>query len=167
MVQPIHLEFTRNSETKFICDRHSRFEVRIQRSEIIYRKSFSHRTFGGEALSLKAATIWRDYLLEKAGPPSPRPYSLSKNKRNKTGKVGVGFVKRVHDDSVEITGVIARWRDISGKYISKCFSVRKMGFEKALSIATRLREIKELELSCYHKMDNMVIHGSTLRFHPS
>ncbi len=161
MVQALHLELKRSRETKFIHAHGCGFVVRIQRGGILHRKHFSARIHGGEALAYKAAGCWRDEQLAQVGPPLARPYCLNKNKRNKTGKVGVGFVKNQRG---QVTGVIARWREDCGKFVSKSFCVKKMGFETALSAAKTLRELKELELQCYHQMDHLLISRNNRRF---
>lgn len=167
MIEIYQLEFVKSPETKFIYQCPAGFEVRITRSGLVHRKSFSCRHYGGQVLSLKAAKAWRDEYLSILGPPRAHPYCMSSNKRNKTGKVGVSFVKRVDDGHLRVTAVVARWREDCGRFQSKSFSVKKWGFDKALQAAKTLREIKEEELQCYHQIDHLMIHEQKMRFNLS
>ncbi|MDL5055066.1 AP2 domain-containing protein [Oscillatoria laete-virens NRMC-F 0139] len=157
MVKPLHIEFKRTEKMKLISAHRGGFVVRIQRRGVRYQMNFSFRNYGGEALALKEAIVWRNDILSHAGPPQPHPYCMSHNKRNKTGKVGVSFIRR----GADITAVVARWREAQGKFMSKSFSVAKLGLEQALAAAKALREIKEMELQCFQQIDDLTMQQQT------
>ena len=62
--------------------------VTIQCRGIIHRSYFSDGVYGGKQKAFAAAKVWRDRIIEKYPPLSPREYSSIVKKNNRSGVAG-------------------------------------------------------------------------------
>ncbi|NTW49676.1 MAG: hypothetical protein HGB19_08130 [Chlorobiales bacterium] len=126
--------------------------VRVYRDEAIYSKLFSDRRHGGKRKALEAAMAYRDELetlLNKTG-NSPRQNTrmpvVVRNKRNKTGVIGVCLRTRQLGDGKISQCYSVTWAPEPGIQRCTSFSVAKWGKKEAFRKACELREkmIKEV-----------------------
>lgn len=121
--------------------------VRGYRNSRTFSKLFSDRKCGSKEKSLEQARAFRDELLQKLAdiPKKGRQRRfVTRDKRNKTGVIGVTKVSRKGKDGKSIESYSVSWRPSPG--IQKCtsFSIRKYGEAKAfeLAVAHRKKMIK-------------------------
>lgn len=126
--------------------------VRVYRDEAIYSKLFSDRRHGGKRKALEAATAYRDELETLLNKVDNRPRRnnrlpvVVRNKRNKTGVIGVCLRTRQLESGKVSQCYSVTWAPEPGVQRCTSFSVAKWGKKEAFRRACELREkmIKEV-----------------------
>jgi hypothetical protein len=130
--------------------------VRIEsKRKVVVSKVFTDSVYGGEALSLKAAMLYRDAQAKKLGLSLTGIQNHHKlDKRSKSGVVGVTLTTTTKQGQAK-PYLIYFWRARLGTKLNRAFSVKKYGYEQAyiLAVKERLRwsgETLETVVAPYH-----------------
>ena len=134
--------------------------VRGYRNGKTYSKLFSDHKCRGKEVALQHAKSYRDGLHNKLSeiPKSGRQRRfVTRDRRNKTGVIGVTRIARIAKDGQVIESFSVSWRPAPG--VQKCtsFSIRKYGESKAfqLAVAHRRKMIRQTYgLSALRGMDH-------------
>jgi hypothetical protein len=114
--------------------------VRIYRKgsrDPVSSKLFSDLKCNGNLVAYKLATKWRDAEIEKHGIKKITTSAHVREKRSKTGVVGVCFSRDVMENT---TRVYCRAQaTLNGVFHSKSWSIRKWGYKGAWSKAVNYR----------------------------
>ena len=110
--------------------------VAFRRRGKAYYKSFYDVGCGGSRKALAAAIAWRDRQLRRTKVLTRREFNELKRSNNRTGAVGVYFLRPPHQPQ----GVwLAKLTFPRGKQMTRSFSVRKYGHSDAFEHALAAR----------------------------
>ncbi len=116
--------------------------VRIVRGDERIMKFFSDQAAGGKRLSQTAARLFRDETLSRLQRQGIRVRGkniVCKNKRNRSGVIGVTRVNKKKADGTSAPYYLVTWHPMPGVQRTTSISILKYGEEKALKKACRIR----------------------------
>lgn len=122
--------------------------VRGYKNGIRYSKLFSDRKCGGREDALNKASVFRNELYARLSsiPSKPRVQKIvSKDKRNRTGVLGVSKLSKTGKNDKNLVFYSVTWRPKAGSQKCTSFSIAKYGEELAFKKAVSLRYEKLVE----------------------
>lgn len=148
------------------------FQVHFKRSGKTYQKFFSDSKYGGKELAKEQARIYRD----KAEPHVPAKvdrrettrWANEKNKRNKTGVIGLHFRRRKKADGSESLYVVAVAAPAPLKQLHKQFLVGDRDIDEVIAeaarwrsaiLAERARKYHDDKIAWRNALDDLIARG--------
>ncbi len=125
-------------------DTHGWF-VRIYNESVTYSKLFSDKKLGGRDKAFQAAIEFRDALIKEIGKSYPSRRIVRRDRRNKTGVIGVCRTRKRNHSGTYSEYFSVSWSPEYGVYKCRMFSINKYGEKKAFQMACDWRKKMELE----------------------
>lgn len=116
--------------------------VRVARGSERIVKFFGDGKFGGKRLAQQAAKNFRDETINKLNREGKRPRMkklVARQKRNRTGVIGVSRVERVKADGTRVPYYSVTWHPQPGVQRGTSISILKYGEEMAFKKACAIR----------------------------
>ncbi len=126
-------------------DTHGWF-VRVYNESVTYSKLFSDKKLGGMDRAFDAAIAFRDELYEEVGKTFPTRRVVRRDKRNKTGVIGVCRTRKRNQSGSYNEFFSVSWSPEYGSHKCRMFSISKYGEKEAFRRACALRQQVELEI---------------------
>lgn len=125
--------------------------VRVYKNGKTYSKLYSDSKYNGKERALKFAQKARELALETISkiPDKPIRRLVTRDKRNKSGVVGVSKTQKTLKSGKVNSYYQVTWSPQPGKIKNRQWSVRKYGEERAFELAKNFRD--EVMLSVYGK----------------
>lgn len=120
--------------------------VRVYNRDVTHSKLFSDKKYGGREEALHLALEYRDELEAQVRANSPGRRVVQRDKRNKSGVIGVCRTRKRNRNGTYSECYSVSWSPEVN--IKKCrtFSIQKYGEEEAFRLACELRKSKETEI---------------------
>ncbi len=126
-------------------DTHGWF-VRVYNESVTYSKLFSDRKFGGVERAYHQAIAFRNALYEEVGKTFPTRRVVRRDRRNKTGVIGVCRTRKRNQSGSYNEFFSVSWSPHYGGHKCRMFSIAKYGEQEAFRRACELRRQVELEI---------------------
>ncbi|MBF0277997.1 MAG: AP2 domain-containing protein [SAR324 cluster bacterium] len=126
-------------------DTHGWF-VRVYNQTITYSKLFSDLKCGGREVALSNAISFRDDLIQEIGKTYPARRIVRRDKRNKTGVIGVCRTRKKNRNGTYSEYFSVSWSPEFGVHKCRMFSVNKHGDAKAFKLACDWRKKMEKKI---------------------
>ena len=123
-------------------DTHGWF-VRVYNDSITYSKLFSDRKWGGREVALNKAISFRDDLIKEIGKTYPARRIVRKDKRNKSGVIGVCRTRKRNRNGTYSEYFSVSWSPEYGTHKCRMFSINKYGEKEAFKLACDWRKQME------------------------
>ncbi len=123
--------------------------VRVYNESVTYSKLFSDRKIGSMRKAYEAAIHFRDELYEAVGKNFPTRRVVRRDRRNKTGVIGVCRTRKRNASGSYNEFFSVSWSPEYGSHKCRMFSIQKYGEEEAFHRACQLR--REVELKIHGK----------------
>ncbi len=120
--------------------------VRVYNETVTYSKLFSDKKFGGQANAFDKAVAFRNALYNEVGKQFPTRRVVRKDKRNKTGVIGVCRTRKRNASGSYNEFFSVSWSPEYGSHKCRMFSISKYGEEEAFRRACELREQVEKQI---------------------
>ncbi|MCH8558591.1 MAG: hypothetical protein LAT84_12250 [Balneolia bacterium] len=116
--------------------------VRVYKNGKTYSKLYSDSKYNGKERALKFAKKAREMALETISgiPDKPVRRMVTKDKRNKSGVVGVSKTTKKTSTGKEVEYYQVTWSPKPGKIKNRQWSVRKYGEDRAFELAKNFRQ---------------------------
>ena len=126
-------------------DTHGWF-VRVYNETITYSKLFSDLKCGGREIALTKAIAFRDDLIQEIGKTYPARRIVRRDKRNKSGVIGVCRTRKKNRNGTYSEYFSVSWSPEYGSHKCRMFSINKHGEAKAFKLACEWRKKMEQEI---------------------
>ncbi len=126
-------------------DTHGWF-MRVYNETITYSKLFSDLKSGGREVALTKAIAFRDGLIQEIGKTYPARRIVRRDKRNKSGVIGVCRTRKKNRNETFSEYFSVSWSPEYGAHKCRMFSVNKHGEAKAFKLACDWRKKMEQEI---------------------
>ncbi|MBF0286772.1 MAG: hypothetical protein HQM14_03065 [SAR324 cluster bacterium] len=126
-------------------DTHGWF-VRVYNESITYSKLFSDRKCGGRQIALEKALAFQDNLIQEIGKTYPARRIVRRDKRNKTGVIGVCRTRKKSRNGTYSDYFSVSWSPEYGTHKCRMFSINKHGEKKAFHMACDWRKRMEEDI---------------------
>ncbi len=123
-------------------DTHGWF-VRVYNESVTYSKLFSDRKMGGRKNALEFAIAFRDDLIRELGKTYPARRIVRRDRRNKTGVIGVCRTRKRNSSGTYSEFFSVSWSPDYGSHKCRMFSINKYGEKEAFRKACAWRKQME------------------------
>ena len=120
--------------------------VRVYNRDVTYSKLFSDKKNGGRAKALDMALEFRDQLESEVRAVSPGRRIVQRDKRNKSGVIGVCRTRKRNRNGTYSECYSVSWSPELNVKKCRTFSIQKYGEDTAFELACELRRQKEMDI---------------------